>query len=30
MVLVTASPGASESRVRAEIDGVLKDNPTVT
>jgi putative ABC transport system permease protein len=30
MVLVTGSPGASESRVRAEIDGVLQDNPTVT
>ena len=30
VVLVTASPGASELRVRAEIDHVLKDNPTVT
>ncbi|MGA8247170.1 MAG: FtsX-like permease family protein [Nocardioides sp.] len=30
VVLVTATPGASESRVRAEIDEVLKGNPTVT
>ena len=30
VVLVTASAGATESRVRAEIDAVLKDNPTVT
>jgi putative ABC transport system permease protein len=30
VVLVTKSPGASESRVRSEIDEVLEDNPTVT
>jgi putative ABC transport system permease protein len=28
-VLVTTFPGASESRVRSEIEAVLKDNPTV-